>query len=50
MSEQIALVTNVTAYAGLAAAVGLIEAGFRVVCHDRAFSEYDKKLGGSEFI
>lgn len=36
---HVAVVTNVTQYAGPAAAQGLAEAGFTVVCHDHTFHD-----------
>lgn len=39
MTERVAIVTNVTAYGGPGSAGGLLEAGYRVLCHDASFED-----------
>jgi 3-oxoacyl-[acyl-carrier protein] reductase len=39
MTQTVALVTNVTQYAGPAAATALAADGFRTVCHDQTFTD-----------
>jgi len=39
MTQTVALVTNVTQYAGPAAATALAADGFRTVCHDQSFTD-----------
>jgi NAD(P)-dependent dehydrogenase (short-subunit alcohol dehydrogenase family) len=42
-TNSVAIVTNITQYAGPAAARGLVEAGFTVVCHDRTFIDAEAR-------
>lgn len=44
-SPPSALVTNATHFAGPAAVEGLVEAGFRVVCHDPSFADPSARHG-----
>jgi NAD(P)-dependent dehydrogenase (short-subunit alcohol dehydrogenase family) len=39
MTQSVALVTNVTQYAGPAGAIALAADGFRTVCHDQTFTD-----------
>jgi len=41
MTERIALVTNAADFAGPAAVTGLLNAGWRVIAHDRSFNRLD---------
>jgi 3-oxoacyl-[acyl-carrier protein] reductase len=39
MDQQVALVTEAKEFAGPAAVAGLMQGGFRVICHDRSFGD-----------